>query len=303
MVKQGQKKEDSIHLNVYGEISSYPFKEHWTKVIGLRMHYVDEGPKEGPVILLLHGVPSWSYIYRNIIPALVNNGFRVIAPDMIGFGKSEKLVLASQHSYTYHIGWLSTFINNLDLNQIVLFGQDWGAILGMHLAVRVPDRIRGLILSNGVILTGEEKLPLIFYIWKWYTRFSPRLPVGRLIDFGCKRKLTKTERDAYEAPFLTKWKKSATRALPSLVPTRPNHPTAHLAWEAWEKLVHWEKPVLTLFSDGDPITRNAEKMILQRIPGASAQSHKKLIGGHFIQEDAPEEIVEQIIKFTKSIKQ
>ncbi|MCD6346240.1 MAG: alpha/beta fold hydrolase [Bacteroidales bacterium] len=140
----------------YGQIPGYPFKPNYIRVLGLNMHYIDEGPAGGPLVLLLHGIPSWSYIYRNMITALSQNGFRVIAPDLIGFGKSQKLASSAAYSYEYHIDWITSFITNLDLNDIVLFGQDWGAVLGMHVAVNLPERFSGLILSNGVFLQKKR---------------------------------------------------------------------------------------------------------------------------------------------------
>ncbi len=279
----------------------YPFEPHFKTVLGLKIHYIDEGPIDGPVIVLLHGVPSWSYIYRHMIPPLTKAGHRVIAPDLIGFGKSDKLAIKKAHCYEYHIDWIRELIMQLGLSQLVLFGQDWGAIIGMHLATTLGDQLRGLILSNGVITTGEEKLTLMIRLWIFFARYSPLLPVGWLINAGCRRKLAKFERDAYNWPFPSAKDLAGVRALPSFIPLKTNQVEAKLAWEAWEKLVHYEKPVLTLFSDGDPFTRNGEKLILERVPGAQNQAHKKLHGGHFIQEDAPELLVEEISSFIKAL--
>jgi haloalkane dehalogenase len=278
-------------------LPDYPFRANYINILGLKMHYVDEGPRDAAPLLLLHGVPSWSYIYRNMISPLAGNGIRVIAPDLIGFGKSEKLISSDSHTYQRHVEWMAEFVRLLGLNQITLFGQDWGAIIGMHLVAELPDRFRGLVLSNGVVLTGEEKLPPVFLFWKYFARYSPWLPVGWIISLGCRRKLSREEKWAYQVPFSNRKEKAGIRTMPSQVPTIMGSPNGSFGREAWKELEHWEKPVLCLFSTGDPFTRGGERLILDRIPGAKGQNHKQLPGGHFIQEDAGEELVSEICNF------
>ncbi len=278
-------------------IADYPFQDHYIDVLGLRMHFVDEGPGGANPILLLHGTPAWSYIYRKIIILLAAKGIRVIAPDMIGFGKSEKPVSSGSHTYRNHVAWMAEFIRLMDLKQITLFGQDWGAIIGMHLAAEMPDRFNGLLLSNGVVLTGDEKLPKVFRLWRFFTRYSPWMPIGTIISLGCRCTLSKGERHAYRLPFLSSREWAGIRALPSLVPGRWNQSDIPYCRDLWKTFEQWNKPVICLFSDGDPFTRGGDCRIRECVPGARGQKHKVLSGGHFIQEDAPEEIVNQIVIF------
>lgn len=277
--------------------ADYPFRENFADIGGLNMHYVDEGPGEADPLLLLHGVPSWSYLYRKMIVPLTGLGIRVIAPDMIGFGKSHKFNDLVLHTYQNHVVWMSEFIRKLNLQRVVLFGQDWGAVLGMHLAAYMPERFQGLIFSNGVVLTGEEKLPPAFQLWKYFARYSPWLPVGEIINRGCLRKLNRDEKRAYGYPFIQSSEKAGIRAMPSLIPGQRNHPNSTFGKEAWNLLEYWEKPVLCLFSENDPFTRGGEWLIRERIPGAKGQNHQLLPGGHFIQEDCWEELVRQISIF------
>jgi len=277
-------------------------REDFVDLAGLKMHYTDDGPKDGQVILLLHGVPSWSYIYRKMIPPLAEYGFRVIAPDLIGFGKSDKPGMVEMHSYQNHLDWMTGFIKTLDLRRIILFGQDWGAIIGMHTAVELPERFDGMILSNGSVLKGTEKLPLVLRAWILLARYSPWLPVGRIINYGCIRTLSKEDKRAYDAPFTNRNDRAGIRGLPAQIPTREDHPAAHIGQIAWEKLENYHNPVLSLFSLNDPFTRGGDQLIREQIPGAQGQNHRKLPGGHFIQEDANEELVKQIIKFSKNLR-
>ena len=209
--------------NLLSPLPDYPYLPNYADVLGLKMHYVDEGPRNGAPLLLLHGVPTWSYIFRHMIIPLAENGNRVIAPDRIGFGKSQKLTSADTQSYRHQVEWMAEFVRTLDLKQITLFGQDWGAIIGMHLAGEMPDRFRGMVLSNGVILTGEQKLPAAFTIWKYFARYSPWLPVGRVVSLGCRRKLSHGEMRAYGFPFTNQKEKTGIRVMPSEVPVNRNH--------------------------------------------------------------------------------
>ena len=283
--------------NAHPTLPDYPFPANYADILGLKMHYVDEGPRGAAPLLLLHGVPTWSYLYRKMIFPLAAKGFRVIAPDLIGFGKSQKLNSADTRPYRHQVEWMAEFVRILGLKQITLFGQDWGAIIGMHLAAQMPDRFRGMVLSNGVILTGEQRLPALFVFWKYFARYSPWLPVGRIISLGCRRKLSREERRAYRLPFTNQKEKAGIRVMPSEVPVKRNHHNSPYANEAWKELAHCEMPVLCLFSEGDPFSRGGERLVIERIPGAKGQDHKKLPGGHFIQEDASEELVNEICNF------
>lgn len=283
----------------FQNLKDYHFDPNYTIVHELRMHYVDEGNKAANPILLLHGEPSWSYLYRHIIPKCATAGYRVIAPDLIGFGKSDKPKRIKDYSYQGHIDWMTEFIKNLDLNQITLFGQDWGALIGLRLAAENEDRFASIIISNGMLLTGDQKIPLAIKLWRYFVLLSPCLPIDRIVNFGCLKKLDKEERYAYKAPFPSSKFKAGVRAFPKLVPVTTQDPATQANRNAWEVLEKWKKPFLTVFSDNDPFTRDGNKHLQQRIPGAKNQKHLTLKGGHFIQEDAGETLAKIIIQLVK----
>lgn len=280
----------------FANLPDYPFPPHYVEVEpGLRMHYVDAGPRDGKVVLMLHGEPSWSYLYRHMIPIVVAAGHRVIAPDLIGFGKSDKLTDINAYSYQTHMGWLAALLTRLDLRDVTLVGQDWGALLGLRLAAEHADRFAAIVIGNGMLPTGDGKVPPAFKIWKNFALHSPWFPIGRIVNSGCFRTLTADERRAYDAPFPSAKYKAGARAFPRLVPVTPTDPATVANRAAWEVLATWEKPFLTTFSNGDPITRGGDKYMQKRIPGAKGMPHVTLRGGHFLQEDAPEEFAEAVV--------
>jgi haloalkane dehalogenase len=272
---------------------------NYLKVDGIQMHYVDEGPKNRNPILLLHGEPSWSYLYRHMIPLCAGEGYRAIAPDLIGFGKSDKLKSVKDYSYQSHVDWITAFINKLNLKNIVLFGQDWGALIGLRIAAENEERFAGIIISNGMLLTGDQKISIALKFWKTFARFSPWLPIDLIINSGCLKKLDKTEKYAYKAPFPSSKFKTGARVFPKLLPVTPGDPASEANRKAWEVLDKWTKPFLTAFGDSDPFTRGGEKYLQDRIPGAKGQKHVILKGGHFIQEDAGRELADIILQFCK----
>lgn len=265
----------------------YPFEPNYVEVDGLRMHYLDEGPADAKPILMLHGEPTWSYLYRHMIPVCAAAGHRVIAPDLIGFGKSDKPVAMDDYSYQSHLDWLLSLLDQLALKDITLVCQDWGSLLGLRLAAEHPDRFRAIVVGNGMLPTGEEKTPAAFHWWKRFAVYSPVLPISRIVDVGSFRKLSADERRAYEAPFPNRRYKAGARAFPKLVPVTPDNPASEANRRAWEELERWQKPFLTTFSNGDPITRGGDRYMQTRIPGAGGQPHVVLKGGHFLQEDSP----------------
>lgn len=289
----------------FERLVGYPFHPHFVKVdegleiggsksSGLQMHYVDEGPKEADPILMLHGEPSWSYLYRHMIPICAAGGHRVIAPDLIGFGKSDKPVDISLFSFKQHMSWMQTFIDQLDLKNITLVCQDWGSLIGLRLAAENKDRFKAIVVGNGMLPTGDQPVPMAFHAWKTFALYSPWFPISRIIDLGTFKKLSGGERKAYDAPFPTRKHKAATRAFPKLVPVTPNDPASDANRSAWEVLDAWEKPFLTTFSNGDPITRGGDKYMRDRIPGSIGQNHQTLVGGHFLQEDSPQQFASAI---------
>ena len=264
------------------------------------MHYIDEGSIDSQPVLLLHGVPTWSYLFRKVIPILVKEGHRVIAIDLIGFGKSDKPTIKEIYTFDYLTQCLNLFIRELNLSNIVLFGHDWGALFGLRLAVENEPLFSGLIVSNGFVPKGKEKIPILFSLWKFITKYSPILPIGRLISFGSNNQLNGSEIKAYDLPFCNN-NKMAVRVLPQLLPFEPNTHDYITAKAIWNKLEFWKKPLLTIFSNNDPVTRGGEKILQKYIPGGIGQNHQILDGGHFVPEDAPEEIGKAINQFIKTL--
>jgi haloalkane dehalogenase len=279
----------------FDKLTNYPFSPNYIDVDGIRMHYVDEGPKDGKIILMMHGEPSWSYLYRHMIPVCVAAGHRVIAPDLIGFGKSDKLTEMTDYSYKKHMDWMQSFIDQLDLKNITLVCQDWGSLIGLRLAAENDDKFNAIVLGNGMLPTGEEKhIPKAFKIWQKFAMYSPWFPIARIVEIATFKGFSKQERRAYDAPFPSAKYKAGARAFPRLVPTTPTDPANEANKAAWKILEKWDKPFLTLFSNGDPIMRGLDKMFLERVPGCKNMLHKTLIGGHFLQEDSGAEFAQAV---------
>jgi haloalkane dehalogenase len=275
----------------FRNLPDYPFDPHWTELTnGLRMHHVDEGPPDADPVLMLHGEPSWSYLYRHMVPVFTDAGFRAVAPDLIGFGKSDKPANRRDYSYQAHMDWLTEWVIALDLRRITLVCQDWGSLLGLRLAAEQPDRFDRIVVANGFLPTAERKAPPAFHVWRAFALHTPVLPIGRIVAVGTRRKLSRAERAAYDAPFPDRAYKAGARAFPALVPTSPDDPAVPANREAWRRLGAWDKPFLTLFGSGDPILGRADRPLQEHVPGAAGQPHARVKGGHFVQEDAGEEI-------------
>lgn len=279
-------------------LPDYPFSSNYLEVEdGLRMHYVDEGPTDGPVVLLLHGEPSWSYLYRKMIPGLVEHGFRTIAPDLIGFGKSDKWVDQQAYSYQKHLDWLTSFIELLDLKDMTLFCQDWGGLTGLRLITSIGDRFARVVASNTALPTGNIPMPDSFMEWRAFSQHSPEFDIGKVLDMGTVQALSEEVIAAYNAPFPSEEYKAGARIFPTLVPIDEKDPEALNNQKAWEKLMQWQKPFLTIFGDEDRIMKGAEKVFQKLVPGAKNQKHQTLHAGHFIQEEKGAELAELIVKF------
>ena len=275
-------------------LEGWSFAPHYIEVAGeggppLRLHYVDEGPRDGAPVLLMHGEPSWAYLYRNVIPPLVAKGRRVLAPDLIGFGRSDKPADRNNYTYERHVGWMSAWLQSLDLKGLTLFCQDWGGLLGLRLVAAFPERFAGVIASNTGLPTGSG-MSEGFDAWLAFSQRVPELPIGFILNGGCVRDLTEGEIAAYEAPFPDETFKEGARQFPTLVPVTPGHASVAENKAAWAVLERFDKPFLTAFSDADAVTRGGEKPMQARIPGAAGQPHVTLHGGHFVQEDSPAEI-------------
>ena len=279
-------------------LPDYDFAPHYVDIDGMRMHYVDEGPRDGEVVLLLHGEPSWSYLYRHMIPPLRDAGLRVIAPDLIGFGKSDKPTRRSDYSYAGHVGWMTAFIEALDLSGINLFCQDWGSLIGLRVAAENEHRFARIALGNGALPTGDQAIPKAFKIWRTFALYSPWFPIGRILQMGTVDELSAAEVAAYDAPFPSARYKAGARAFPKLVHTTPDDPARDANRAAWDVFRQWTKPFLTTFSNRDPIMRGGEKVWQDSVPGAQGQEHVIIRNaGHFLQDDKGPELAEVLIRF------
>ena len=285
----------------FAGLADYPFAPNYLDVgPGLRMHYVDEGSRDQHPVVMLHGEPSWSYLYRHVIPRVAASGHRVLAPDLIGFGKSDKPADVDDYSYDNHLRWLNCWLESLNLRHITLVCQNWGSLLGLRLVADHPERFERIIVGNGMLPTGEGSAPPSFTVWKNFARYSPWFPISRIIQLGTARTLSRAELAAYEAPFPTALHKAGARAFPRLMPTSPDDPTSLANREAWEVLKKWRKPFITCFSSGDPIHQGGDRYLQRHIPGAHGQPHITLRGGHFLQEDSPEDFARIIIDACKA---
>jgi len=280
----------------FANLPDYPFAAHYHEISpGLRLHYVDEGPRDARPVLMLHGEPSWSYLYRFMIPLVAGAGYRVLAPDLIGFGKSDKPAAQADYSFSGQVAWILNWVEALDLKDVVLVCQDWGSLIGLRLAAENPQRFAAVVLSNGGLPTGETKMSLTWRLWEKFSRFSPCFPIGGIVRHAMQRRLSPAEIAAYDAPFPSAAFKAAPRVYPSLVPVRYDDPEAAKNRAAWQVYERWEKPFVTCFSDGDPFTGGGDKAFRARVPGAQKQQHPTLHGGHFIQEDDPQGFADIVI--------
>ena len=282
--------------NRFDNLPDYDFTPNYVGIDGMRMHYVDEGPKDAEPILLMHGEPSWSYLYRHMIPPITAAGYRAIAPDLIGFGKSDKPTRQEDYSYASHVAWIRQFIEQLDLNGITLVCQDWGSLIGLRVAAENEQRFARIVLGNGGMPTGDQEMPKAFLVWRAFAQYSPWFPIGRIIQSGTVTQLANDVVAAYDAPFPNSDYKAGARAFPKLVPARPDDPASPANREAWNIFRNWHKPFLTSFSNRDPITRGGEKRWQIEVPGAAGQAHTKIRNaGHFLQEDKGPEFAQVVI--------
>ena len=282
----------------FSRLPGYDFEPHYTTVAGLRMHHVEAGRASGETVLLLHGEPTWSYLYRRMIPILAGAGHRVLAPDLIGFGRSDKPVRRGDYTYSGHVAWVGEWIAENGLNDITLVAQDWGSLIGLRLVGERPELFRRVVIANGGLPTGEERLGWAFRLWQAFARWSPVFPVRAIVRAGCAQRVSREELAAYSAPHPTRRSKAGARAFPRLVPRRPDDPEAVANREAWAGLREWRKPFLTAFGTGDPIFRGYDRVLQSRIPGAEGQPHRRIDGaGHFIQEDRGDELARVVADF------
>jgi len=249
------------------------------------------------VVLLLHGEPTWSFLYRKMIPILTRAGLRAIAPDLIGFGRSDKPARQLDYTYARHVGWMKSFIETLEVRDATLFGQDWGSLIGLRLAAENADRFARIVIANGFLPTARQRVPPAFRLWRAFARHAPIFPVGRIVASGCVTKLSPAERRAYDAPFPSRAFQAGARAFPALVPTDDDDPAVPANRAAWEQLGKWDKPFLTLFGKNDPILGKADAPLQAHIPGTRGQPHERFWGGHFVQEDRGDHLAETIVRW------
>lgn len=293
---------DDRFLNLPG----YAFAPHYLQVADgeggeLRMHYLDEGERDAPIVLLLHGEPTWSYLYRKMIPPLSAAGFRVVAPDLIGFGKSDKPLERADYTYARHVGWLWSCIEQLKLRDVTLFCQDWGSLLGLRIVAEHPDVFARVAVGNGGLPTGDQQMPAAFQAWRTFSQETPVFDIGMIVGGGCKSSPSPEIIAAYNAPFPDDTYKAGARVFPALVPAEPNDPAAPANRAAWQVLMQWNKPFLTTFSDKDPITRGGELVFQKLVPGTAGQPHVTIQdAGHFLQEDKGEELADALIAFLRA---
>lgn len=283
----------------FASLPDYPFAPNYLEIGAARMHYLDEGAKDAvETVLMLHGEPSWSFLYRKMIPVVARAGCRVVAPDLLGFGKSDKFADAEDYSYAVHVGSIKTLIERLGLQQITLVCQDWGGLIGLRVAAENSGRFARILAANTGLPTGDEEMPKAFKLWLAFSQKMPVLPISRIIKMGCKTSFSRAVAAAYEAPFPDKSYKMGARVFPALVPVTPDDPASEANRAAWEVLRQWNKPFLTAFSDGDPITRGAERKFQQLVPGARNQPHTIIKdAGHFLQEDKGEVLAQVAVDF------
>ena len=282
----------------FADLPGWTFEPHYVEVDGLRVHYVDEGPPTAAPVLLMHGEPSWGYLYRKMIPLLVGAGHRVVAPDLIGFGRSDKPVRRDTYTYQRHVDWMAAVLMKLGLRDVTLVAQDWGGLIGLRLVAEHPARFARVVAANTFLPTGDRPLGPAFDVWRHYSQEAPEFHVGNIVQGGCATELPPEIVAAYDAPFPDDRYKAGARAFPMLVPASPDDPAAAPNRRAWGLLRRFEKPFLTAFSDSDPITRGADHVLREMIPGARGQPHTTIVGGgHFLQEDRGEELAGVTVDF------
>jgi len=284
----------------FANVPDFPFAPNYVDVNGLRVHYLDEGPKDADPILLMHGEPSWCFLYRKMIPGLVAAGHRCIAPDLIGFGKSDKLASRNDYSYQFHVDNMNGFVRAIDLQNITLFCQDWGSLIGIRVLIDNTSRFKRLVVSNGGLPTGDHTPSDAFKAWLDFSQNTENFPVGGIVNGGCASDLSDEVIAAYDAPFPHDAYKECARIFPSFVPISEDNPETENNRNGWKVLAGWEGAVLTLFSDSDPVTKGGDKPFQSLMPGAKGQPHETIEGGgHFVQEDKGELLAEKIVGWLK----
>ncbi len=284
-------------------LPDFAFEPHYVNVSdGIRVHYLDEGPHGVAPVLLMHGEPSWSFLYRKMIPVLVAAGHRCVVPDLVGFGRSDKPSEQDDYTYQRHVDWMAeALFGDLDLRGIIFFGQDWGGLVGLRLLAGDPDRFARVVVANTGLPTGDRPPNEAFLQWQRFSLEAPVFPIGSIISGGCATKLSDDIVAAYDAPFPDDSYKAGARKFPSLVPTSEDDPAHAANSAAWDVLRAFDRPFLCAFSDGDPITKGGERQFIGHVPGTAGQPHTTITdAGHFLQEDKGVELARVIVDFMAS---
>src|SRR4249919_485200 len=283
----------------FAGLPDFGYAPRYAEVDGLRLAYLEAGPADGEPVLLLHGEPSWSFLYRKVMPVLAGACLRAIAADLVGFGRSDKPAEVGDHSFARHVEWIRGLaFDHLDLRGLTIVGQDWGGLIGLRLVAEHPDRFARVVAANTGLPTGDQPMPYVWMRFREVVRTAPALSVSRLVQSGCQTELPGGVLAAYDAPFPDESFMAGPRAMPGLVPTSPGDPAAPANRAAWQRLATWDKPFLAAFSDRDPITGSMAPILKRAIPGAAGVEHPVIAGaGHFLQEDAGERLGEAITAF------
>jgi len=287
-------------------LPDFPFRPHYVEVPDgdggrLRVHHLDEGPRNGPVVVLMHGEPSWCFLYRHMIPVLTAAGLRCLAPDLVGFGRSDKPSRPDDYTYARHVSWMQAWLDEVGASDLTLVGQDWGGLIGLRLVAADPGRFSRVVAANTFLPTGTGRVSDAFLDWQRFSQEVPAFPAGRIVDSGCTTDLTPEVVAAYDAPFPEEAMKAGARRFPLLVPTRPDDPEAPANQAAWEVLASYARPFLCAFSDADPITAGSDRALRERIPGCAGQPHTTIVGGgHFLQEDRGPELARIVADWVQS---
>ncbi|MFX0047320.1 MAG: haloalkane dehalogenase [Candidatus Hermodarchaeota archaeon] len=285
----------------FENLPDFTYEPHYLEIDGIRIHYLDEGRRSQECVLLMHGEPSWCYLYRHMIPILKNAGYRTLAPDLVGFGRSDKPTEKSDHTYHKHVDWITKWVSLLDLQNITLFCQDWGSLIGLRVAIENQERFSRIMLSNGGLPSGEQRISNAFLKWREFSRNATKFYIGRIVQSGTVTKLLRGVINAYDAPFPDDSYKAGARIMPFLVPINKDDPEHQANKKALKDFRMWKKPFLTAFSDRDPITKGVDKFWRETVPGAQGQKHATIKNaGHFLQEDKGPELANLIIKFIEN---
>jgi haloalkane dehalogenase len=290
----------------FTDLPDFPFERKYTELRDphggvIRVGYVEAGPSDGKPVLLLHGEPSWSFLYRKMLPVLAAAGLRAIAPDLVGFGRSDKPGDIADHTYARHVNWMRGFaFDALDLRDVTLVGQDWGGLIGLRMVAENPSRFSRVVAANTGLPTGDVDMPPVWHAFREAMQKAPVLDIGRSVQAGCRSSLSDEVRAAYDVPFPNEMYKAGPRAMPGLVPYRPDNPASSANRAAWKTLTELELPFLVAFSDGDPITGDMAPVLQRTMKGAQGLEHPVITGaGHFLQEDAGEELAEHVARFVR----